>query len=45
MLALRTLVSDIGNEMALYKELKHVPADRTPQLPQRHVPGERSACG
>jgi hypothetical protein len=25
MLALRTLVNDIGNEMALYKELKHVP--------------------
>jgi PiT family inorganic phosphate transporter len=32
MLALRTLVSDIGNEMALYKELKHVPADRTPNF-------------
>jgi PiT family inorganic phosphate transporter len=25
-------VSDIGNEMALYKELKHVPADRTPNF-------------
>jgi PiT family inorganic phosphate transporter len=32
MLALRTLVSDIGNEMALYKELKHVPAGRTPNF-------------
>ena len=32
MLALRTLVSNIGNEMALYKELKHVPADRTPNF-------------
>jgi len=32
MLALRTLVSDIGNEMALYKELKHVPAERTPNF-------------
>ena len=32
MLALRTLVSDIGNEMALYKDLKHVPADRTPNF-------------
>ena len=32
MLALRTLVSDVGNEMALYKELKHVPADRTPNF-------------
>ncbi|MFN7996174.1 MAG: inorganic phosphate transporter [Bryobacteraceae bacterium] len=32
MLALRTLVSDIGNEMGMYKELKHVPADRTPNF-------------
>ncbi|HVN05985.1 MAG TPA: inorganic phosphate transporter [Bryobacteraceae bacterium] len=32
MLALRTLVNDIGNQMALYKELKHVPADRTPNF-------------
>jgi PiT family inorganic phosphate transporter len=32
MLALRTLVSDIGNEMSIYKELKHVPADRTPNF-------------
>jgi PiT family inorganic phosphate transporter len=32
MLALRTLVSDIGNEMAIYKELKHVPAARTPNF-------------
>jgi len=32
MLALRTLVSNVGNEMALYKELKHVPADRTPNF-------------
>jgi PiT family inorganic phosphate transporter len=32
MLALRTLVGDIGNEMALYKELKHVPAGRTPNF-------------
>ena len=32
MLALRTLVNDIGNEMAIYKELKHVPADRTPNF-------------
>jgi inorganic phosphate transporter, PiT family len=28
MLALRTLISDIGNEMALFKELKKVPNDR-----------------
>jgi len=28
MLALRTLVNDIGNETALYKELKNVPNDR-----------------
>jgi PiT family inorganic phosphate transporter len=32
MLALRTLVSNIGNEMAQYKELKYVPADRTPNF-------------
>jgi PiT family inorganic phosphate transporter len=32
MLALRTMVNDIGNQMALYKELKHVPADRTPNF-------------
>jgi PiT family inorganic phosphate transporter len=32
MLALRTLVSDIGNEMAIYKELKHVPEARTPNF-------------
>ncbi|MGA2134058.1 MAG: inorganic phosphate transporter [Bryobacteraceae bacterium] len=32
MLALRTLVADIGNEMVIYKELKHVPADRTPNF-------------
>jgi PiT family inorganic phosphate transporter len=32
MLALRTLVGDIGNEMTMYKELKHVPADRTPNF-------------
>jgi inorganic phosphate transporter, PiT family len=29
MLALRSLVSDIGNETALYKELKNVPPDMT----------------
>jgi len=28
MLALRTLVSDIGNEVALYKEMKNIPNDR-----------------
>jgi PiT family inorganic phosphate transporter len=28
MLAMRTLVNDIGNETALYKELKNVPTDR-----------------
>jgi PiT family inorganic phosphate transporter len=28
MLALRTMVSDIGNETALYKELKNIPNDR-----------------
>src|SRR5271170_3128287 len=28
MLAMRELVTDIGNEMALYKELRSVPADR-----------------
>ncbi len=28
MLAMRELVTDIGNEMALYKELRNVPADR-----------------
>src|ERR1700733_559276 len=32
MLALRTLVSDIGNEMAIYKQLKNVPAARTPNF-------------
>ncbi len=32
MLAMRELVNDIGNQMALYKELKHVPADRTPNF-------------
>src|SRR5579862_1081422 len=32
MLALRTLVGDIGNEMSMYKELKHVPAARTPNF-------------
>jgi len=32
MLALRTLVNDVGNQMALYKELKHVPADKTPNF-------------
>jgi inorganic phosphate transporter, PiT family len=32
MLALRTLVSNIGNEMVLYKELRHVPADKTPNF-------------
>jgi PiT family inorganic phosphate transporter len=32
MLALRTLVSDVGNEMAQYKDLKHVPADKTPNF-------------
>jgi inorganic phosphate transporter, PiT family len=32
MLALRTLVNDVGNQMSLYKELKHVPADKTPNL-------------
>jgi PiT family inorganic phosphate transporter len=32
MLALRTLINDVGNQMALYKELKHVPADRTPNF-------------
>ncbi|HVZ19377.1 MAG TPA: inorganic phosphate transporter [Terriglobales bacterium] len=29
MLSLRTLVNDIGNEMAFFKELKAVPADQT----------------
>jgi len=29
MLALRTLVSDIGNETTMYKEMSKVPADRT----------------
>src|SRR6202167_1476802 len=28
MLALRTLISDIGNETALYKEMKNIPNDR-----------------
>jgi PiT family inorganic phosphate transporter len=32
MLALRTMVNDIGNQMSLYKELKHVPAGRTPNF-------------
>src|SRR3984957_15199314 len=32
MLALRTLVNDIGNQMAIYKQLKNVPADRTPNF-------------
>ena len=29
MLALRQLINDIGNETALYKELKNVPRDKT----------------
>jgi len=32
MLALRTLVSDIGNEMAIYRDLKHVPEQRVPNF-------------
>jgi PiT family inorganic phosphate transporter len=32
MLALRTLINDVGNQMALYKELKHVPAGKTPNF-------------
>ncbi len=32
MLALRTMINDIGNQMAMYKELKHVPAARTPNF-------------
>jgi len=32
MLALRQLVNEIGNEAALYKELKNVPANLTPNL-------------
>jgi len=32
MLALRSLINNIGTEMALYKELKHIPADRTPNF-------------
>ena len=29
MLALRSLINDIGNEVADYKELRNVPADQT----------------
>src|SRR5579871_2419238 len=32
MLALRTLVSDVGNEMAIYRDLKHVPEARVPNF-------------
>jgi PiT family inorganic phosphate transporter len=32
MLALRTLVNEISNELSMYKELRHVPADRTPNF-------------
>ncbi len=32
MLALSTLLNDIGNEMAEYKQLKDVPAERTPNF-------------
>jgi inorganic phosphate transporter, PiT family len=32
MLALRTMINDIGNETALYKELKNIPNDRIPNF-------------
>ncbi len=32
MLALRTMVSDMGNEIALYKEMKNLPNDRIPNF-------------
>ena len=42
MLALRELVNGIGTEMAIFKDLKNVPQERSKKLPQRHVFGERS---
>ena len=42
MLALRELVNDLTNEVALYKEFKAVPAEPADQRAQRHVRGERS---
>jgi inorganic phosphate transporter, PiT family len=32
MLALRTMVSDMGNEIAIYKEMKNLPSDRIPNF-------------
>jgi len=45
MLAMRELVNGIGTEMALYKDLKAVPQDKGPQLPQRYVCGEAKDSG
>ncbi len=42
MLALRSVISDIGDETAIYKQLKNVPLEHDPQLPQRHVRSQRS---
>ena len=44
MLALRELVNGIGTEMALYQRIESRPARQSPQLPQRHVRRQRSAC-
>ena len=41
MLALRSVVSDIGNETALYKAAQERSARHDPQLPQRHVRCQR----
>ena len=40
MLGLRQLITDIGNETALFGELAKVPARPRAQLPERHVCGE-----
>jgi len=34
MLAMRTLVNDVGTETSIYKELKNVPNDRVRNFPQ-----------
>lgn len=40
MLALRQLVSDIGNETVLFGELARVPNDRVRNFSQRPIPGK-----
>ena len=42
--ALRKLVSAVGHDMAIYKELQQRPGRADAQLPQRHVPHQRGAA-